>query len=44
MMYSAKEIFLAMVYSLKQLFAGKRTVILLVSGFVILVSMLMSME
>ncbi len=44
MMRWIEEAMLSMVYSLKLLLAGKRTVFLLVSGLVILVSMLMSME
>ena len=39
-----KETLLVMQYSLKLLFAGKRTMFLLISGLVILVAMLMSME
>ena len=39
-----KETMLAMGYSLKLLLAGKRTIVLLISGFVILLAMLMSME
>lgn len=39
-----RETMLAMGYSLRLLLAGKRTVVLLISGFVILVAMLMSME
>lgn len=44
MMGFIKETLLAMGYSLKLLLAGKRTVILLVSGLLILLSMLMGME
>ena len=39
-----KETLLVMQYSLKLLLAGKRTIFLLISGLVILVTMLMSME
>ena len=44
MMGWIKETLLAMGYSLKLLLTGKRTVVLLVSGLVILFAMLMSME
>lgn len=44
MMRWINETLFAMRYSLKQLFAGKRTVLLLVFSFLVLVAMLMSME
>lgn len=44
MMYWLKEAVLTMNHSLKQLFSGKKTVILLVSGLVLLIAMLMGME
>jgi len=44
MMQWIKETMLTMGYSLKLLLAGKQTVILLVSGLLLLVTMLMSME
>ena len=43
-MFWIKEAVLTMGHSLKQLFSGKKTVILLVSGLVVLIAMLMGME